>query len=54
MLPKSHLLLNLAAVKYVEVYKSGFDVGIRSGADSFKAVALGADFVQLRRLIFWN
>ncbi|KAF7508109.1 hypothetical protein GJ744_009550 [Endocarpon pusillum] len=32
----------------------GFDGGIRSGADIFKVIALGADFVQLGRPILWG
>ncbi|KAH7322419.1 FMN-dependent alpha-hydroxy acid dehydrogenase [Stachybotrys elegans] len=32
----------------------GFDSGIRSGADIFKAIALGADFVQLGRPVLWG
>ncbi|KAH7078784.1 oxidoreductase [Paraphoma chrysanthemicola] len=32
----------------------GFDGGIRSGADIFKALALGAEFVQLGRPILWG
>ncbi|TVY93604.1 putative lactate 2-monooxygenase [Lachnellula willkommii] len=32
----------------------GFDSGIRCGADMFKALAMGADFVQLGRPILWG
>lgn len=32
----------------------GFDSGIRCGADIFKALAIGADFVQLGRPILWG
>ncbi|KAK5945218.1 hypothetical protein PMZ80_002422 [Knufia obscura] len=32
----------------------GFDGGIRSGADIYKAIALGADFVQLGRPVLWG
>lgn len=32
----------------------GFDSGIRGGADIFKALAIGADFVQLGRPILWG
>ena len=32
----------------------GFDSGIRCGADIFKALAVGADFVQLGRPIVWG
>ncbi|KPM37857.1 hypothetical protein AK830_g8706 [Neonectria ditissima] len=32
----------------------GFDGGIRSGADIFKAIALGADFVQIGRPVLWG
>jgi isopentenyl diphosphate isomerase/L-lactate dehydrogenase-like FMN-dependent dehydrogenase len=31
-----------------------FDSGIRSGADVFKAVALGADAVLVGRLYIWG
>ncbi|KAF1998689.1 FMN-dependent alpha-hydroxy acid dehydrogenase [Amniculicola lignicola CBS 123094] len=32
----------------------GFDGGIRSGSDIFKAIALGADFIQVGRPILWG
>ncbi|KFZ00998.1 hypothetical protein V500_00911 [Pseudogymnoascus sp. VKM F-4518 (FW-2643)] len=32
----------------------GFDSGIRSGADIFKAIAIGADFVQIGRPVLWG
>lgn len=32
----------------------GFDSGIRCGADIFKALAIGADFVQIGRPILWG
>ncbi|KAL8738368.1 MAG: hypothetical protein Q9181_000839 [Wetmoreana brouardii] len=32
----------------------GFDGGIRSGADIFKTLALGADFVQIGRPVLWG
>jgi lactate 2-monooxygenase len=32
----------------------GFDSGIRCGSDIFKALAIGADFVQLGRPILWG
>ncbi|KAF1817148.1 FMN-dependent alpha-hydroxy acid dehydrogenase [Eremomyces bilateralis CBS 781.70] len=32
----------------------GFDGGIRSGADIFKALAIGADFVQIGRPVLWG
>jgi isopentenyl diphosphate isomerase/L-lactate dehydrogenase-like FMN-dependent dehydrogenase len=32
----------------------GFDSGIRCGADIFKAIAIGADFVQIGRPIIWG
>ncbi|KAJ4305919.1 hypothetical protein N0V90_001452 [Kalmusia sp. IMI 367209] len=47
-----------ALVDIVEAVKGqlviGFDGGIRSGADIVKAVALGADFVQIGRPILWG